>query len=61
MKQKAVIEVTTESISEEQFILNRFPGALWIALGEKTKFYIPYQEYQVVEETINEWENSNGT
>lgn len=60
MKHKSVIEVTTNSIAEEQFILNRFPDALWIALGERTKFYIPYHEYHIVKETINEWEKING-
>jgi len=60
MKHKAVVEIETKSIEEEQFVLNRFPSAIWVALGERTKFYIPYQEYNVVKEMINEWEKQNG-
>ncbi len=60
MKHKSVIEIETNSIVEEQFILKCFPHAIWIALGERTKFYVPYQEYSVVEKVINEWENKNG-
>jgi hypothetical protein len=60
MKHKAVVEVETKSIEEEQFVLNRFPGAIWVALGERTKFYIPYVEYTVVKEMISEWEKHNG-
>ena len=60
MKTKSVVEVETSNIAEEQFVLNRFPGAIWIALGERTKFYIPYAEYSVVNEMISEWEKQNG-
>lgn len=61
MKHRAVIEVETNSIEEEQFILNRFPSAKWIALREeRTLFYIPYHEYTNVKKTVNEWREKNG-
>jgi hypothetical protein len=60
MKTRSVIEVETSNIAEEQFLLNKFPGAIWIALGERTKFYIPYAEYHVVQEMVDEWEKQNG-
>lgn len=60
MKYRAVVEVETNSIEEEQFVLNRFPSALWIALEKRTKFYIPYHEYNEVKKTVNEWREHNG-
>jgi hypothetical protein len=59
MKTRSIIEVETSNIVEEQFVLNRFPSAIWVALGERTKFYIPYAEYNVVQEMVNEWEKQN--
>lgn len=60
MKSRSVIEVETSNIAEEQYILNKFPHAIWVALGEKTKFYIPYEEYSIVKEMVDEWEKKNG-
>jgi hypothetical protein len=59
MKTRSIIEVETKSIEEEQYVLNRFPGAIWVALENRTKFYIPYVEYNVVQEMVNEWEKQN--
>ena len=59
MKQKAVIEVRTYTPAEEQFILKRFPGAIWIACGKSVRFYIQYQEFNEVKKVIEEWENKN--
>jgi hypothetical protein len=64
MKYKAVIEIITESYEEEQFILNRFPNSVWISpagiSNKKTLFYLPYQQYDEVKNTIEEWEKRNG-
>lgn len=60
MKHRAVIEVVTNSIEEEQFILNRFPDAVWVALKEeKTLFYIPYYQYNSVKKSVEEWNKKN--
>lgn len=59
MKHTSVIEVETNSLIEEQYILSKFPYAIWVAIGEKTKFYIPYPEYAKVKKTISEWEGDD--
>ena len=61
MKMQAIIQIVAESYAEEQFIMNRFPGAWFNPISPgRTAFYIPYPQYQEVKEAINEWENANG-
>ena len=60
MKQKSVIQISTESYEEEQFILTRFPSAVWISLKPgKTLFHLPFAQYNEVLTTIEEWEKQN--
>lgn len=59
MKAKKVIEIETDNIAEEQYVLNEFPDALWIALDKKTKFYVPYNKNEVVNEILEKWEKVN--
>ena len=56
MKAKKVIEVTTETYSEQQFILARFPEAFWFVMEDnETRFYISASKEDIVEKTLNEW------
>ena len=60
MKQKSVIQITTESYEEEQHILSKFPEAVWISLKPgKTLFHLPFSQYNEVVTTIDEWEKQN--
>ena len=58
MKMKSTIQVTTESDIEEQYILEKFPEAVWVNLTGRTMFFLPENEGNrtEVEEAITEWE-----
>ena len=61
MKLKSVLEITTDSYVEQQYILTKFPQARWLTLDESlTKFYVPYELYSEVKNVITEWEKNNG-
>ena len=57
MKMKHVIQITTESEIEEQYILEKFPEAVWVSLTGRTNFYLPAHENYItdVESAILEW------
>jgi hypothetical protein len=60
MRLKSKLEIETEDYNEQQFILNRFPQAVWVVIDEnRTKFYIPYELYSEAKSTIKEWETKN--
>lgn len=61
MKMKEVIQITTENNIEEQYILEKFPEAVWFNLTGRTNFYLPSSEsYKTeAEEVISEWEERN--
>lgn len=60
MRMRSVIEIQTESYAEQQYIMTHLPEAVWIVLGEKTTFYMPYPQYEKVKKVIHEWEKKNG-
>jgi len=57
MKQKEVIELRSESYMEEQFLLDKFPGAVWLNLGGSTTFYLSIDEKDSVLKAMKEWED----
>jgi hypothetical protein len=60
MRYRRVVEIETSTYAEQQFILNRFPQAVWISVEEnKTRFYLPNEMYQKIIGVIKEWENRN--
>ena len=61
MKMKTVIQITSETDIEEQYLLEKFPEAVWFNLGGRTNFYLPDgEEYRTeVEVAILEWEERN--
>jgi hypothetical protein len=61
MKLRSILEITTNSYIEQQYILSKFPQARWLTLDESlTKFYVPYELYSEVKTAIQEWEKNNG-
>ena len=58
MKMKSTIQVTTESDIEEQYILEKFPEAVWVNLTGRTMFFLPDNDGNRTEvmEAITEWE-----
>jgi hypothetical protein len=60
MRYRRVVEIETSTYAEQQFILNRFPQAVWISVEEnKTRFYLPNEMYQKIIGVIKEWEKRN--
>ena len=59
MRMRSVIEIQTESYAEQQYIMTHLPEAIWIVLGEKTTFYMPYPQYEKVENVLREWEQNH--
>lgn len=58
MKTRHMIEIETESYNEQQYILTKFPYAVWITLDEnKTRFYISHRDSVQIQRAIMEWEN----
>lgn len=61
MRLKSKLEIETYNSAQQQFILNRFPQSIWVVIDEnRTKFFLPYELYAEVKNTIKEWEKSNG-
>ena len=61
MEMRSVIEIQVDNHLEEQYILEKFPEAVWISpagFGVSTRFYLPYNEMtqSEVEQAIQEWE-----
>ena len=61
MKMKAVIQITTDDNIEEQYILEKYPEAVWINLSGRTLFFLNDDEYNRTEilEVITQWEERN--
>lgn len=58
MKSRSVIEIQTSSYEEEQYILYKIPSAVWIKLGEETRFYVPNDKLVYVAKLIAEWKSA---
>ena len=61
MKMRSAVQITAENNIEEQYILGKFPDAVWVNLGEKTNFYLPDTEVNITEimEAITDWKERN--
>lgn len=55
MKRRVVIELESESYMEEQFLLDRFPDAVWLNMGGQTKFYMDIDDKERVLGAMTEW------
>ena len=55
MKRRLVIELESESYLEEQFLIDRFPDAVWMVQGGATLFFIGLDEKDRVLQAITEW------
>ena len=60
MDRKVVIEVSTKSYEEEQFMLTNFPDVVWIS-GIKTfsTFFIPFNRKEELDLKISKFEKGN--
>jgi len=58
---KQVIQITAEDEIEEQYILEKFPEAVWFSLTGRTNFYLPdNEEYRTeIAEAVTHWEERN--
>ena len=57
MLKRKVIEIQAQTYMEEQFLLSRFPDAVWMT-GVKSDFgtfYVPESKEKVVEKALLEW------
>ena len=61
MKIKSVIQIRTESIEEEQYILKKFPQAYWVTAAginssrDMTTFYLESKYANEAVEVVREW------
>ncbi len=57
MKVNKVVQIFTETVEEEQFILNKFPEAWWVPtqVRGKTTFNLPIHKDYLVELAITEY------
>ena len=55
MKRKVVIQLESESYMEEQFLLDKFPDAVWLNISGSTKFYIDIDEKERVLKAMTDW------
>ena len=60
MKYRVVVEIVAEDLLEEQFILQKFPGAWWtkapgISSSAKTAFYVSGSEEDNVRKALAEY------
>ena len=55
MKRRVVIEMESESYLEEQFLLDKFPDAVWLNMGGQTRFYMDIDEKERVLQALTEW------
>lgn len=64
MRVKEVIEIQTETYLEEQYILDKFPEAVWVSgVRNYATFYLPKSREKVVSKVLKEWDelyNKNG-
>jgi len=58
MKISRVVQIVTDTVEEEQFILNKFPEAWWVPtqVRGRTTFSLPIQKEVLVREALNEYE-----
>jgi len=55
MKRRVVIEVESESYMEEQFLIDKFPDAIWHNEGGNATFYISIDENERVLKALTLW------
>lgn len=58
MKINRIVQISTDTVEEEQFILNKFPEAWWVPTNVRgvTTFNLPIQKEVLVREALNEYE-----
>lgn len=61
MKVKKVCMIETDSYEQQQYILGIFPESVWIAMGDKTKFFIPIEKMSKAESSVNMWNATKKT
>jgi hypothetical protein len=59
MQFKKMIAIQAENYQEEQFLLTKFPDAIWIALDWGTNFYVSETRINEVLEVLNEWKRKS--
>lgn len=61
MKIKKVIQVTTDSLKEEQFLLIKFPEATWYPTGPTSgvTFFFDENKEEKVQKIVHEWQTLN--
>lgn len=61
MKIRKMVEITTETYEEQQFILSRFPNSFWFVEEDvnKTRFYISELKSSEAISALNEWKDFN--
>jgi hypothetical protein len=60
MNVRAVVEIETKTLEEEQHVLANFPDAIWVTFSEgRTKFYVPYAQYEAIMKMVTTWEMAN--
>lgn len=57
MEMKKMIAIRAESNMEEQFLLSKFPDAVWLALDGGINFYVSETRINEVLEVLGEWKN----
>ena len=60
MQFKKMIAINAENYQEEQFLLSKFPDAVWINLDGGTVFYVPEGMINEVLEVLREWKEMSG-
>ena len=60
MRQRAVIEIVAENYDEEQFLLKKFPDAVWLKIDEETRFFVPSRNIKEVGRALREFKNLKG-
>jgi len=60
MKQRAVIEIIAEDYDEEQFLLAKFPDAVFLNLEGVTRFYIQSTKIKQIGQALREFKNLKG-
>jgi len=56
MRQRTVVEVTSENNIEEQLLLEEYPEAVWINLDGNTRFFLPEDRKEDVKTFVQECE-----
>ena len=55
MKLRRVVEVKVTSYEEQQFILTRFPDAIWMVDGTNTRFYLDEEKIAEIVDAVDEF------